>query len=649
MPVATSVDFFQYQDVARKKTSLLVFYYIVAVALIIVSVYLAYVAVFIGMQSKGGEAVDVGQAIWNPLAFAWVTGVTVAIVLLGTLYKIAELGKGGEAVALMLGGRPIDPGSADRNERKILNVVEEMAIASGTPVPRVFLLDQEEGINAFAAGFSTNDCVIGVTRGCITQLNRDELQGVIAHEFSHIFNGDMRLNIRLIGVLNGILIIALIGYWTFRSVGRSRSSSRGKGGGAVAAIALFGLLLMVIGYIGVFFGKLIKSAVSRQREYLADASAVQFTRNPDGIANALKKIGGLITGSRVTNDHAQEASHLFFANGLRSSFLNLMATHPPLEDRIRRLDPQFDGSFGKVTASAAGATELAAMSGFTSTSGGGPTLALKPGEVISRVGAPTAAHLVYASTLMASLPTRLSEMMRESVGACAVTYALLLAKDEAVRTAQMAALDRSAGRDVLERMKAVGPLIAVLKPEARLPVADVAIGALRSLTREEYTRFVANLNELVNADKEIDLFEYTLQRMVMRRLAPVFEKTRPGAIEYYDWPALRPTAAKLLSCLAYWGADDLPAAQKAFAAGAEAIKKGTLQMLPVDQCGLPALDDSLAQFSVAAPVIKRTILTACTACIGADGEVTIDEAELLRAVGDALDCPIPPFMPGEKV
>jgi hypothetical protein len=202
---------------------------------------------------------------------------------------------------------------------------------------------------------------------------------------------------------------------------------------------------------------------------------------------------------------------------------------------------------------------------------------------------------------------------------------------------------------VSERMKTAEMLIAVLKPETRLPVADVAIGTMRSLSREDYTRFVANLNELVNADKEVDLFEYTLQRMVMRRLAPVFEKTRSATVEYYDLSPLLPAASKLLSCLAYWGADEMPAAQKAFAAGAETLRKGTLQMMPVDQCGLPALDDSLAQFSEASPVIKRTILTACTACIGADGEVTIEEAELLRAVGDALDCPIPPFMPGEKV
>lgn len=645
MPVSTTVDFFQHQDVARKKTHILVGYYILAVVLIIVAIYLAFIAVFTGVHLKtGGEFAPEG--LWKPQAFAWVTGIAVAIVLIGTMYKILALGKGGEAVALMLGGRPIDPGTTDLNERKILNIVEEMAIASGMPVPRVFLLDGEDSINAFAAGFSTNDCIIGVTRGCIARLNRDELQGVIAHEFSHILNGDMRLNIRLIGVLNGILIIAMIGYWILRGLGRSRSS-RGKGGGAAAAIALFAFLLMVIGYIGVFFGKLIKSAVSRQREFLADASAVQFTRNPFGIANALKKIGGIVAGSRITNAHAEEASHFFFSNGLASSWFSLMATHPPLEERIRRLDPQFDGSFESVATPAGGASASPAVAGFTS--GGSQKISLKPADVVARVGAPTPEHLDYATRLMSSLPAGWKEVIHDPAGACAVIYALLLSHDESVRSVQLDALARNAGPDVSERMKTVLPLAKAIKPEIRLPVADVSIATLKSLSKEGYASFAESLKQLVNADKQIDLFEYTLQRMVQRRLEPTFNKVKPTAIQYYDLAPLLPAAGKLLSCLAYWGAEELPAAQKAFAAGVAKLGKGEVAMLPVDQCGLPALDESLIQFDAASPALKRMILSACTVCIGVDGSVTREEAELLRAVADALDCPIPPFLPGEKV
>ena len=275
------------------------------------------------------------------------------IILVGTLYKTWRLSGGGHNVARLLGGRPVDPNTSDAQERRVLNIVEEMAIASGLPVPTVYLLDNEEGINAFAAGFTPQDAVIGVTRGTIELLSRDELQGVIAHEFSHIFNGDMRLNLRLMGVLHGILVIALVGYFILRLSVRGASSRR-KGGGAAAIIPMVGLALLVIGYVGVFFGRVIKSAVSRQREFLADASAVQFTRNPGGIGGALKKIGGLTEGSVVMSPNAEQVSHFFFSDGkfgkVRRAFsgvtpFNFLATHPSLRDRIRRIEPSWNGRY----------------------------------------------------------------------------------------------------------------------------------------------------------------------------------------------------------------------------------------------------------------------------------------------------------------
>jgi len=348
------MDFFEHQDIAQRKTKLLVVFFTLAVVMIILFVYLAFVVAFAGAKSKSG---GFQMHLWQPELFFAVAAGTVLVVLFGSLYKIWELSKGGEAVAAMLGGHLLDPSTSDLNERKLLNVVEEMALASGVPVPPVYLLE-ERAINAFAAGFSPGDAVIGVTRGCMELLNRDELQGVIAHEFSHILNGDMRVNIRLIGVLNGILIIGILGYILMRVMfhagsGTRRRGRRGKeGGGGALAIFVLGLLLMAIGYIGVFFGKLIKSAVSRQREYLADASSVQFTRNPQGIAGALKKIGGLSLGSKLQSNHAEEASHMFFGDALRPAFFNLLATHPPLTERLRRIDPAFDGDFPAVSKAA---------------------------------------------------------------------------------------------------------------------------------------------------------------------------------------------------------------------------------------------------------------------------------------------------------
>ena len=276
--------------------------------------------------------------------FLWVTLGTLAVILLGSLYKISELSSGGEGVALMLGGRAVDPQTTDLAERRLLNVVEEMALASGIPVPPVYIMDQERGINAFAAGHRPGDAVVAVSAGCLRFLTREELQGVMGHEFSHILNGDMRLNLRLVGVVYGILVLAIVGYYLMRSAayGGDRRDS------PAAYAFIIGLVLVVFGYLGVFLGNLIKAAVNRQREFLADASAVQFTRYPGGIAGALKKIGGLADGSRIREAHAHEVSHMFFGDAFAGSFFNLLATHPPLAARIRALEPDFDGRFPAV-------------------------------------------------------------------------------------------------------------------------------------------------------------------------------------------------------------------------------------------------------------------------------------------------------------
>ena len=335
------MDFFENQDKARRHTKRLIAYFLMAVALIVVAVYLVCALIFFRGRVAGG---DFG-ALWDPQVFLAAATGTIAVICFGSLYKINELREGGGAVARMLGGRLMSPATTDPDEKKLRNVIEEMSLASGVPVPEIYVLDEEEAINAFAAGHSTSDAAVTVTRGAMELLNRDELQGVIGHEFSHILNGDMRLNLRLIGLINGILCLAIIGRILVQS-GSSRSSRSDKKGNP---LPLLGIALLIIGGIGVFFGKLIKSAVSRQREFLADASAVQFTRNPLGLAGALKKIGGLSGGSKLDAPAAEEASHLFFANGLRESWFNIFATHPPLEERIRLLDPTFDGKFPVVS------------------------------------------------------------------------------------------------------------------------------------------------------------------------------------------------------------------------------------------------------------------------------------------------------------
>lgn len=645
------MDFFQYQDQARRKTHILIGYYALAVALIIVAVYAVIIGVVYTFMMQSPKGAPATFMFWNPTVFIWVAATTTAIVVIGSLVKISQMSGGGEAVATMLGGRPVSTDTTDPDERKALNVVEEMAIASGTPVPRVFILD-EESINAFAAGFTTRDAVVGITSGAIRHLKRDELQGVIAHEFSHIFNGDMRLNIRLIGILNGIVIIGLIGYWTMRIVSRSRGSGKGKGG--ILVIALAGLLIWLIGSIGVFFAKLIKSAISRQREYLADASAVQFTRNPEGIAGALKKIGGLTVGSVIQNNHAEEASHFFFSNCIGKSFFDLMSTHPPLIERIKRIDPSFGGDFEYVSSQQAApawvpkAVETEAVSGFQSAGKGRLKFKATASSVIQSAGTPTPEHVAYAASVIQSIPPDLAEVVRSPTASCALTYAMLISDKSDVQRRQIEHLQVNISAQDMSTFSSALTTLKTLRPELRMPLLTLAVSALKHLKPEQYRVFKETMKLLVDADQQTDLFEYALQRMVSRHLEPVFEETRRTTIHYYDIKPLTNRCAELLSCLAYWGADEVPAAQKAFQAGAAALGGG-LQMKPLQGCGLSMLDAALSALAEASPAIKRTILSASIECVSMDGKVTREESELIRAIADALDCPLPPFLPGQAV
>ena len=423
-----ATDFFERQDIARRNTGRLVFLFVLAVLAIMVSIYLLLV-VTMGYLSRDPETGAIDWSLTGDLQLVGIAVVgTLVVVGGGTLFKIAQLRGGGRVIADELGGRRLNPDTSIPAERQLLNVVEEMAIASGTPAPPVYLLDEEEGINAFAAGFTINDAVIGVTRGAVERLPRDELQGVIAHEFSHILNGDMCLNIRLIGLLNGILIIGILGYFMFRvsafSSYRQRRSSRDS---SPLALLALGAGLMVVGFLGTFFGNLIKAGVSRQREFLADASAVQFTRQPAGIAGALKRIGGVLNGSTVQSPNAPEASHMFFGQAT-SGLSGLFATHPPLAERIRQLEPSWNGQFaegvprtGSASAPHPSAAGVAGLAGAEAVNGGA---AQSVTSAVDHIGQPNTAHLHYAAELLDELPTAIVDASREPYGARALIYAL---------------------------------------------------------------------------------------------------------------------------------------------------------------------------------------------------------------------------------
>jgi Zn-dependent protease with chaperone function len=561
-----------------------------------------------------------------------------------SLFKVSELSAGGHVVAESLGGRPLDPNTATGQQRKVLNVVEEMAIASGTPVPPVYLID-ESGINAFAAGYTPDDAVIGVTRGAVETLSRDELQGVIAHEFSHILNGDMRLNIRLMGIIFGIVVIGAMGAAVMRAGAYSSYGRRSRKDNSALVLILLGLALTVIGFIGAFFGRAIKAAVSRQREYLADASAVQFTRNPDGIAGALKKIGGWADASTLKHPNAGEVSHMLFGSGVIMEFGSLMSTHPPLEDRIRRIDPSFDGKFLK-THRLSAAEERA--TGFAGAPAAEPRTT-PPTDAIEQIGRPTPQHVAYAAKLIRSLPSRITDSAREPFGARAVVYAMLIDADPAVRQTQLDRLSQYADPPVFEQTVAILPLVAQLNTAARLPLIDLTIPALRALSPGQYGAFAANIDQLVRADERVDLFEWALQRILQRHLEAHFHPRKPPAVRYRTLDPLAAACSSLLSTLAYVGHQQHDDAVKAFDLASRRLRLENVVILGRDQCGLRAVGDALDQLASVATLEKRRLLEACAGCVSADGQVSVHEAELFRAVCDALGCPMPPLLPGQPL
>jgi Zn-dependent protease with chaperone function len=627
------VDFFERQDEARRHTKLLVFYFAAAVLSLVVVINLA-VSLILGMLVVGPKAE----------LLLWITLGTLAVILAGSAFKTLQLASGGSVVAELLGGRLVDSNTSDTDERKLLNVVEEMSIASGVPVPQVYVMDDEAGINAFAAGHSTSDAAISVTRGCMKLLSRDELQGVIAHEFSHILNGDMRLNLRLMGLVFGILCLTVIGRVLIRTRGRKNP------------LPLVGLALIVVGWAGVFFGRLIQSAVSRQRELLADAAAVQFTRNPAGLAGALKKIGGFAYGSRIESPHAEEASHLFFANGLGNSFFS---THPPLSERIRALDPSFDGKFPRVVEEPASAIspapQVSAIQEIPMSQAGADRFVapfVAEQAVVANVGQATTQHLAYAADFRHAIPPAIEAAARDPLGASGLVCALLLAHEPSVQEKQFEVLASVTSEAMLNETARIWPEVQVMPVQAKIPSLDLALPALRRLPPEQFHQFRAAIGTLAASNDKADLFAYMLQKIVARHLDTYFLPERRPVTQFYALHPLARDCGVLLSATAYAGQENATELSAAFAKGAEYLNQAArceIPLLPPDECDLSDMDAALERLSQAVPQIKKNLLGACAQTVAADGVIQQGEAELLRAIADTLDCPMPPFVQLEEV
>ena len=606
------MDFFGAQDGARRRTRRLLILFSVAVAVLVlltnlvVALFLSVVGVqFLDHAPRLGEpgaALAPGVlGLLDPAEFLVVGAVVCAGVGAASLFKHLQLARGGRVVAEMLGGRRLAPDSREPAERRLLNVVEEMGIAAGVPVPPVYVLP-EEGINAFAAGHGTGDAVIGVTEGGMRRLSRDELQGVVAHEYSHVLNGDMRLNLRLIAALNGILFIAQAGRVLLRA-GRSRGTRRGRGD-ASAVVLVLGLALLLIGLVGVLFARLIKAGVSREREYLADASAVQFTRNPDGLAGALRQIGGLAAHGRVLDPQAETASHMFLVHALGGRGGGWFATHPPLDERIRRLDPAWNGEL--------------------------PVLPVEPEPIapeeelavsmLSAQAAPMAVRDAAPGLAQAPLPAELLAGCRDpELAQALVLNALIAAPLPTVRQQELLAQSRAGLPE---------PLRAALSRAGPLQVVALAMPALKQLDAPARTGLIASATRLAELDERLDLREIAIAALLAHHLG---EQSRHGGARHPRIGSASRPLAVLLAALAQ-------ADPGRFAAAAEAagIPGLALPADPTPGCG--ALSDALASLRGLYPLLKPRVLKACMLALGPDAP---DAAAVLGAIALSLDCPAP--------
>ena len=641
------MDFFTEQDKARAKSSNLVFLFCLAVVSIIVSLFA--LLSLVGSQDK-----DLSKLSWSLELFIMVALGSLLVVGLASLIRFAFLSGGGKVVAESLGGKRLQPNTANPLETRILNLVEEMAIASGTPVPPVYLLE-EDGINAFAAGYSPADAVVGITRGCAEKLNRDQLQGVIAHEFSHILNGDMRLNIRLSGIIFGIIFLSRIGEIMMRVSGssRRRSSNNDNGG---AALVMIGLGIFIIGLVGGFFGSLIRAAVSRQREFLADASAVQFTRNPEGISGALKRIGGFSSGSEIQSSLAGDYSHFFFSSALSSMF----ATHPPLPLRIRRIEPNWASEYpdtDKISEQVDGSTSQ--ISGFAGTSG--PTTGASPqpapspdaqnnsgpstrDSFLKSFEGPQKKQIKHAQSLLQQISPALLSLAKEPTGCRCILFALLLdSKNSSVRDQQTQLILRDTDQDTTTLTQKIFPQIQELSCELKYLLIEESAPSFTLFSPAQMEDFLTLIDSLMQADQKIDLFEWSLQKVIGYQLSHQSNNSTKALHGRASLKSRINECSIFLGALAHFGGEPEQVVQS-YKKGFRSLDRSRpVHLPPVEKCNdLGSMDAALLKLNKMTPLAKRSFLDACSKVAEHDGVISDTEIQIIRGIAAALSCPLGP-------
>jgi Zn-dependent protease with chaperone function len=627
------MDFFAAQEEAHKRSRWLLVGFGLCVLGVIVTVFA--VAVQIKPFFVESRFEEIGLSIlgpwWDPQLLAWVAATVGGTIVIGSAYKQSRLSGGGSVVARDLGGRPVSPGTSDPLEKRLINVVEEMAIASGVPVPQVWILDEEPGINAFAAGTDAANAVIGVTRGCLELLKRSELQGVVAHEFSHILNGDMRLNQRLIGWVFGLMMVAMAGRAILYSLRRVRVRSSGNSrssGGFLAILLAAGLTLWIVGSLGSLFARLLQAAFSRQREFLADAAAVQFTREPSGIAGALKKIGGHSGNGVLSSGEAGEARHLFFA---ASDFFRLgLSTHPPLPERIRRIDPSWDG-------------EMVLPDKRDVLSDGAPGKRSGPPPL------PQVNNLGFAERIQPAVGAVVRDLLHSQqkriaseLDARAVLFGLLVVPDAVAYQDPLECLERAFGKDMVEQTLDWSRRLRSLPSVQKIAFMDLALPWLRQIGAEGAREVVDLTRVFIHADHSVSLFEFMLQKVIERQVAIGTGLRQPAPVRHASLRQVRFEVASLLHAFAQASGhpESLTAAAEEFCDHAgEPILPAPEQPVLLEKVGA-ALDE----LEATTPAVKSVVLRLAARIVLQDGRISEEELELLRAAADAMGAPIPPLV-----
>ena len=657
------MNFFEAQSNARANTFRLIALFALAVISLILIAY-GLILLVHAYLAAGGQAMTLdfvkSQFSWQ--VFGLISLAMVSVVLVSSIYKITSLQSGGKVIAESLGGTLVHHLASAPDElvsedgvqshefkvQRLLNVVEEMAIASGTPVPAVYIMKEERGINAFAAGFTIDDAVVGITQGALEEFDREELQGVIAHEFSHILNGDMRLNMRLIGILHGILVVGIVGHHIISSTRHTRSKESGN-------IALLGIGLLLIGYTGTFFGNMIKAGISRQREFLADASAVQFTRNHRGIANALNKIGMLQQRGFIEHADAPSISHAFFANAVSSKLQSIFATHPPLEKRIKRINPRFMGKFensahtsNKSSNNSSASSNLSSTTTGASSAAGVSSLSSAPISGIATidalhetVGQLTAANIQSAQMCLSKIPASIRALLRSPSDARACVYAMLLnnIRETDIKRSQLSELETQL--DIYEYDDVLKALAAfeALDVAQRLPVIEILLPQLKRMTKVDFERFESNIDRIVAADQQVDLFEWCIGSIVKRYLQRNLYGAGEKGVKYREFKHVQDSLNVYVHTLVF----QFVASEQFDEVISALPKKFQFEELTIDKSqaqNFVKFDAAIKQLNHLDHKLKEQLLKCAVYVMSCDKVLSYDEIEAIRAISESLSCPM---------